>query len=128
MGEEAASAADAPGDIAGVFLALNVTSPQLLLIKYLDCAKCPLHNISHPCMRQENKSSQCRVRNFSYMTTLFTVKIVKPSGDLNIVISSLRNGALPKDLKPMQNYSCIYFLKFRVGKLRSLGRLTHTGT
>lgn len=95
MGEEAASAADAPGDIAGVFLALNVTSPQLLLIKYLDCAKCPLHNISHPCMWQENKSSQCRVRNFSYVTTLFMVKIVKPSGDLNIVISSLLNGTLP---------------------------------
>lgn len=132
MGEEAASAADAPGDIAGVFLALNVTSSQLLLIKYLNCAKCPLRplqNISHPCMRQENKSSQCRVRGFSYMTTLFTVKIVKPSGDLNIVISSLPKGALPKDPRPMQNYSCIYFLKkFRVVKLWPLGRLTHTRT
>ena len=39
MGEEAASAADAPGDIAGVFLALNVTSPQLILLKYSNCAK-----------------------------------------------------------------------------------------
>lgn len=75
MGEEAASAA-APGDIAGVFLALNVTSPPLILLKYSNCAKRPLHNISHPCMGQENKSSQCRVRNVSYMTTLFMVKIV----------------------------------------------------
>lgn len=125
MGEEAASAADAPGDTAGVFLALNVTSPQLTLTKYLNCAKCPLYSISHPCMGQENKSSQCRVRNFSYMTTLFTVKIVKPSGELNIVMSSLLKGALPKDLSPIQNYSSIYFLKFGVGKLWPLGQLTH---
>lgn len=112
MGKEIASIANAPVEIAGVFQSSNVSSPQLTLIKYLNCAQCLLYNISHSCTGQENMSSQCRVRNLGYLTNLFMAKIVEPSSDLNIGMSCLLKGVLPEDLRPMQNDSCTYFLKF----------------
>lgn len=85
-----------------------MSSLQLIHIRYFSFAKCLLYNISHPCPGQENKSSQCRVRNFSYRNNLFTVRIVKPSSELNTGINSLLKVALPKDVRLRQNYSCIF--------------------
>lgn len=57
MGEGTAYVANALGGIAGIILSSSVSSPQLILLDHLNCAKYLLFNIRYPCSGQENKGS-----------------------------------------------------------------------